>query len=136
MELGPHGIRVNVVSPGYIDVRGWSDAFPDRASDELRDALVQAIPLGKAGHPLDVARAVAFPGRPGSANRGREPATFGLRRSTATLRRLRDEEMPEGSPTFDDTGWSNAGWSNAGWANAGWANAGWSNAGWANVGWN
>jgi len=60
MELGPHGIRVNVVSPGYIDVRGWSDAFPDRASEELRAGLVRSIPLGRAGHPLDVAQAVLF----------------------------------------------------------------------------
>jgi NAD(P)-dependent dehydrogenase (short-subunit alcohol dehydrogenase family) len=60
LELGPHGVRVNVVSPGYIDVRGWSDAFPDRASDELRAALVRSIPLGRAGHPLDIAQAVLF----------------------------------------------------------------------------
>lgn len=60
MELGPHGIRVNVVSPGYIDVRGWSDAFPDRASDALRSELVRAIPLGRAGRPPDVAQAVLF----------------------------------------------------------------------------
>jgi NAD(P)-dependent dehydrogenase (short-subunit alcohol dehydrogenase family) len=60
MELGPHGIRVNVVSPGYIDVRGWSEAFPDRASDDLRAALVRSIPLGRAGHPNDVAEAVLF----------------------------------------------------------------------------
>ena len=60
MELGPRGIRVNVVSPGYIDVRGWSDAFPDRASDELRAALVEPIPLGRAGRPHDVAEAVLF----------------------------------------------------------------------------
>ena len=60
LELGPHGIRVNVVSPGYIDVRGWTDAFPDRASDELRARLVEAIPLGKAGDPRDVASAVLF----------------------------------------------------------------------------
>jgi NAD(P)-dependent dehydrogenase (short-subunit alcohol dehydrogenase family) len=60
LELGPHGIRVNVVSPGYIDVRGWSDAFPDRASDELRARLVEAIPLGTAGRPTDVASAVLF----------------------------------------------------------------------------
>ena len=60
MELGPHGIRVNVVSPGYIDVRGWSDAFPNRAPDELRAALVRSIPLGVAGHPRDIASAVLF----------------------------------------------------------------------------
>lgn len=60
MELGPHGIRVNVVSPGYIDVRQWSDAFPDRAPEELRAALVGSIPLGQAGHPADIAHAVLF----------------------------------------------------------------------------
>lgn len=60
MELGPHGIRVNVVAPGYIDVRGLSDAYPDRASEELRAALVQAIPLGAAGQPADIAAAVLF----------------------------------------------------------------------------
>jgi NAD(P)-dependent dehydrogenase (short-subunit alcohol dehydrogenase family) len=60
MELGPHGIRVNVVSPGYVDVRGWSDAYPDRAPDELRAALVRSIPLGQAGHPRDIASAVLF----------------------------------------------------------------------------
>lgn len=60
MELGPHGIRVNVVSPGYIDVRQWSEAFPDRAPEELRAALVRSIPLGQAGHPADIAHAVLF----------------------------------------------------------------------------
>jgi len=60
MELGPHGIRVNVVAPGYIDVRGWSDAYPERAPDELREALVRSIPLGQAGHPRDIAAAVLF----------------------------------------------------------------------------
>lgn len=60
MELGPHGIRVNVVAPGYIDVRGWSDAYPDRAPDDLRAELVRAIPLGAAGQPGDIAAAVLF----------------------------------------------------------------------------
>jgi 3-oxoacyl-[acyl-carrier protein] reductase len=60
MELGPHGIRVNVVAPGYIDVRGWSDRYPDRAPDELRAALVRSIPLGRGGDPRDVAAAVLF----------------------------------------------------------------------------
>jgi 3-oxoacyl-[acyl-carrier protein] reductase len=60
MELGPHEIRVNVVSPGYVDVRGWSDAYPDRAPDELREALVRSIPLGQPGDPRDIASAVLF----------------------------------------------------------------------------
>jgi NAD(P)-dependent dehydrogenase (short-subunit alcohol dehydrogenase family) len=60
MELGEHGIRVNVVSPGYIDVRDWSEAYPDRAPDQLRAALARDIPLGVAGDPREVADAVLF----------------------------------------------------------------------------
>lgn len=60
LELGPHGIRANVVSPGYIDVRGETDAHIDRASDELRAKLVSAIPLGRAGRAEDIANAVLF----------------------------------------------------------------------------
>ncbi len=60
MELGPLGFTSNVVSPGYIDVRGWSSANPDRASHELRAALTASIPTGSAGRPEDIAHAVRF----------------------------------------------------------------------------
>ena len=60
MELGPLGITSNVVAPGYIDVRGFSEAHPDRASDELRASLTAAIPTGRAGRPADIANAVRF----------------------------------------------------------------------------
>jgi 3-oxoacyl-[acyl-carrier protein] reductase len=68
MELGPHGIRVNVVAPGYIDVRDWSDAYPDRAPEDLRAALVRSIPLGQAGDPRDIAEAVLFLASDAAAN--------------------------------------------------------------------
>jgi len=68
LELGPHGIRANVVSPGYIDVRGETDAHVDRASDELRASLVSAIPLGRAGRAEDVANAVLFLCSPAAAH--------------------------------------------------------------------
>jgi 3-oxoacyl-[acyl-carrier protein] reductase len=68
MELGPRGIRVNVVAPGYIDVRDWSDAYPDRAPEDLRAALVRSIPLGRAGDPRDIAEAVLFLASDAAAN--------------------------------------------------------------------
>ncbi len=59
LELGPHGVTVNVVAPGYIDVRGWSDAHPE-GDGEGRAVLLRSIPLGRAGAPTDIAEAVLF----------------------------------------------------------------------------
>jgi NAD(P)-dependent dehydrogenase (short-subunit alcohol dehydrogenase family) len=48
MELGPLGIRVTVVASGYLDVRGGSDAYPDRAQEDVRAVLVRWPPGGRA----------------------------------------------------------------------------------------
>jgi NAD(P)-dependent dehydrogenase (short-subunit alcohol dehydrogenase family) len=60
LELGPHGITVNVVAPGYIDVRGWSDAQSDGDPEAGGGHVVHSIPLGRAGAPTDIAEAVLF----------------------------------------------------------------------------
>lgn len=54
-ELAPRGIRVNVVSPGPIDTAMFA-----AASDDARDALCAAIPLGRLGRAEEVAAAVLF----------------------------------------------------------------------------
>lgn len=54
-ELAPHGIRVNVLSPGPIDTPMF-----DAASDELRQTLTAQIPLGRMGRPEEVAAAALF----------------------------------------------------------------------------
>src|SRR5262245_41616238 len=53
LEEAPHGVTVNLVSPGHVP---HAHAHPDTL-DEQRLA---AIPLGRPGTPEDVARAVAF----------------------------------------------------------------------------
>jgi NAD(P)-dependent dehydrogenase (short-subunit alcohol dehydrogenase family) len=55
LELGPYGIRVNAVSPGFVEVN--SDANP--VTDEYA-AAVSANPLGRVGQPDDIARAVCW----------------------------------------------------------------------------
>jgi 3-oxoacyl-[acyl-carrier protein] reductase len=54
LELGPHDIRVNAVLPGYIDV----DEGGVHLSSTYKTAARTAIPLGRPGAPVDVARAV------------------------------------------------------------------------------
>jgi 3-oxoacyl-[acyl-carrier protein] reductase len=58
IELGPHGIRVNAVSPGLV-----TDA-PLRSSDAnltpYMRMMLDMTPLGRTGEPSDIAEVVAF----------------------------------------------------------------------------
>jgi 3-oxoacyl-[acyl-carrier protein] reductase len=54
-ELGHLGIRVNAVQPGLIHT-----AMTAKMPQDVFDARVEEIPLGRAGEPDDVANAVLF----------------------------------------------------------------------------
>ena len=54
-ELGPRNICVNAVAPGFID----SD-MTSSLSEEIRETIIDQIPLSKSGTPEDVAGVVAF----------------------------------------------------------------------------
>lgn len=56
-ELGARGIRVNAVAPGFIDGTRFHETHTTKES-ALK--TIASIPLGRAGNPYDVARAVAF----------------------------------------------------------------------------
>ena len=55
LELGPRGIRVNAVHPGFIDTSMTQDA-----PLAFREASIAAAPLGRVGRPEEVAAAVCF----------------------------------------------------------------------------
>ena len=54
-ELASRGITVNMVAPGYIDT-DMTSVLPEN----VREAMVAGIPLGRVGAPEDVANAVLF----------------------------------------------------------------------------
>jgi len=54
-QLGPAGIRVNAIHPGYIETGMTADA-----PSTLRGAMVGLTPLGRPGVPEDLVAAVVF----------------------------------------------------------------------------
>jgi NAD(P)-dependent dehydrogenase (short-subunit alcohol dehydrogenase family) len=58
LELGRHGITVNVVGPGPIRTSLFDQANPPGAERTRR--IVEGIPVGRMGTPEDVAAAVGF----------------------------------------------------------------------------
>ena len=56
MELGPHGITVNSICPGYVLTEMGADT---RSADQVA-AWTAMSPLGRLGDPADVASVVAF----------------------------------------------------------------------------
>jgi 3-oxoacyl-[acyl-carrier protein] reductase len=55
LELAPHGIRVNVVEPGFSPDSGIAD-FPEGYVDQV----ISSIPMGRTSGPNDTPNAVLF----------------------------------------------------------------------------
>ena len=54
-EGAAKGVTVNSVSPGYIDT-----PMTAAMRDDMREAIISAIPMRRMGQPEEVARVVAF----------------------------------------------------------------------------
>lgn len=61
-ELGPFGIRANMVMPGYIDTeRRYADWYPEfKQTPPGSPEQLKQIPLGRLGRPEDIADACVF----------------------------------------------------------------------------
>ena len=57
MELGPEGVRVAGIGPGFVDtpLTAYAQAMP-----KVREGYVATIPMGRAGTPRDIADAALF----------------------------------------------------------------------------
>jgi 3-oxoacyl-[acyl-carrier protein] reductase len=67
-ELGPRGIRVNGILPGYIHTARIDEVVQDAARrrdttpEAVLQGLMQEVPLGRIGAPDELAKAVVFLG--------------------------------------------------------------------------
>lgn len=55
LELGAYGIRVNTVSPGFIETDMWK-----ARKQEIKDKILSETPLRRQGTPREVANAILF----------------------------------------------------------------------------
>jgi 3-oxoacyl-[acyl-carrier protein] reductase len=61
-ELGSRNVTVNVVAPGYVETDMTASL-----SDDAQNAMLDAVPLGRAATPADVADAVCFLASPAAS---------------------------------------------------------------------
>lgn len=56
-ELGPFGINVNSVAPGWVDTDMCADVFADKS---FRKSIEDSIPVGRVAAPEDIAWPIVF----------------------------------------------------------------------------
>lgn len=61
-EMGPRGVTVNAIAPGFIKT-----PMTDKLNDDQREALVKNLAIQRLGEPEDIAEAVAFLAGPGAS---------------------------------------------------------------------
>ena len=59
LEMGPHQVRVNALSPGYTETSLVSDFF-ERSDPALRAKVLEVHPMGRMAQPLEIANCVVF----------------------------------------------------------------------------
>jgi NAD(P)-dependent dehydrogenase (short-subunit alcohol dehydrogenase family) len=67
MELGPHGITVNAVAPGFILTDLVKEGRTEQEYQELLKTITARSMVGRLGKPEDIAHAVAFLAAPESS---------------------------------------------------------------------
>jgi len=54
-EVAPRNITVNAIAAGVVETDIWANV-----TDEIKEGMLQLIPLGRRGEPQEIAYAVAF----------------------------------------------------------------------------
>jgi NAD(P)-dependent dehydrogenase (short-subunit alcohol dehydrogenase family) len=60
LELGPLGIRVNIIAPGSVLTKRTRDLFYSPTKSHIAESLLSHIPLGRPGTPEEIATAALF----------------------------------------------------------------------------
>lgn len=60
VELAHKGIRINAIAPGWVTVENYYKAIPGFNEADAAEDAKNALPLGRAGRPIDIARLAVF----------------------------------------------------------------------------
>jgi glucose 1-dehydrogenase len=60
IELAHKGVRVNAIAPGWVVVENHSKAFEGRTVESAIEDAKDAVPLGRPGFPVEIAKLACF----------------------------------------------------------------------------
>ncbi|MEN6536254.1 MAG: SDR family oxidoreductase [Bryobacteraceae bacterium] len=60
IELAHRGVRINAIAPGWVVVESHSKAFEGRTVESAIEDARDAVPLGRPGFPIEIAKLACF----------------------------------------------------------------------------